>query len=103
MSTHDPVSELTAQLDALPTRDLAAIQAWLGRTLVERFFTQHGQTPAIATALATFDGDREAVYAWMTTPHAFLPGPAPIEQTQTPEGLEEVLRALLRIEHGVFG
>ncbi len=98
----DDVSSIASRIEELPTKDLVALQAQIARTLTARWWAQYAEHPATLQALEAFDGDREAVHAWMTGPNRTLGGAIPTEILQTPEGLQEVLGAILRIKHGVY-
>ena len=98
----DDVSSIASRIEELPTKDLVALQAQIARTLTARWWAQYAEHPATLQALEAFDGDREAVHEWMTSSQHTLGGATPTELVQTPEGLREVLGAILRIKDGVY-
>lgn len=53
-------------------------------------------------AKTTFDGDLTEARGWLSRPQRVLSGATPEEMATTEIGAQEVERALLRIEHGVF-
>jgi putative toxin-antitoxin system antitoxin component (TIGR02293 family) len=53
-------------------------------------------------ATTTFDGDTAEARGWLSRPQRVLGGAVPEELATTEVGAQEVERALLRIEHGVF-
>jgi Protein of unknown function (DUF2384) len=67
----------------------------------DRWWQQHGRNPAVTAALACFDGDRAAALAWMTTPEWGLGGAHPINEAQTPDGIQHVIALLGRLARGL--
>jgi putative toxin-antitoxin system antitoxin component (TIGR02293 family) len=53
-------------------------------------------------AVTLFDGDTGEARAWLSRPQRVLGGRIPLALATTEVGAQEVERALLRIEHGVF-
>jgi putative toxin-antitoxin system antitoxin component (TIGR02293 family) len=47
-------------------------------------------------------GDRERAYSWFGRPVKALKGATPISMLSTPDGVQQVLTVLGRLEHGVF-
>ncbi len=86
--------------EGLPPKDLMAVQGRIARTLAARWWAPPAEHPATLRALVAFNGGRKAVHEWMTSPHRPLGGATLTEPLQTPEGLQEVLCTVLRIEPG---
>ncbi len=55
-----------------------------------------------ARATRLFNGDTSEARAWLSRPQRVLGNAVPLELAATEVGAQEVERALLRIEHGVF-
>jgi len=53
-------------------------------------------------AVTLFEGDTTEARGWLSRPQRVLGGAVPLELATTEVGAQEVERALLRIEHGVF-
>jgi putative toxin-antitoxin system antitoxin component (TIGR02293 family) len=56
----------------------------------------------VASALALFDGDRDAALEWLGKPQLAFGGAIPLEMAQTEIGAREVETLAYRLEHGVY-
>jgi putative toxin-antitoxin system antitoxin component (TIGR02293 family) len=56
----------------------------------------------IASALALFDGDRDAAIEWLGNPQLAFGGAIPLDMAQTEIGAREVETLAYRLEHGVY-
>lgn len=56
----------------------------------------------IQHGLRVFDGDPEALHAWLRYPLGELDGKTPLESLTIIEGFTQVDDVLGRIEHGIF-
>ena len=52
-------------------------------------------------ALTYFDGKRDEAFEWLGHPSAALGGETPLERAKTPEGTQDVLEEIGRLEHGI--
>lgn len=51
--------------------------------------------------LSYFDGKRFDAYEWLGHPSAALGGDTPLERAKTPEGTQDVINLIGRLEHGI--
>jgi len=58
--------------------------------------------PVVFSRCLEIFGDREKAMRWLESPNAALGKQRPIDLLVTPEGTDQVLDVLTRIEHGVF-
>ena len=56
----------------------------------------------VASALALFDGDRDAAVEWLSQPQLAFGGAIPLDMAQSEIGAREVEALAYRLEHGVY-
>ncbi|MCQ8230570.1 MbcA/ParS/Xre antitoxin family protein [Pectobacterium carotovorum] len=56
----------------------------------------------IERAIALFEGDTNQAQKWLSEPNRALNWKTPTEKLSSQSGIDEVLRLIVKIEHGIY-